>query len=40
LIEEPKSYHHMSNAINPYGDGQAAQRIVQFLLGQPMEGFG
>ena len=37
LIEEPKSYDHMSNAINPYGDGQASQRIVQFLLGQPNE---
>ena len=37
LIEEPKSYYHMSNAINPYGDGQAGQRIVQFLLGQPIE---
>jgi UDP-N-acetylglucosamine 2-epimerase (non-hydrolysing) len=37
LIEEPKSYYHMSNAINPYGDGQAGQRIVQFLLGQPNE---
>lgn len=37
LIEEPKSYSHMSNAINPYGDGQASQRIVQFLLGQSIE---
>jgi UDP-N-acetylglucosamine 2-epimerase (non-hydrolysing) len=37
LIEEPKSYYHMANAINPYGDGQASQRIVQFLLGQPIE---
>jgi UDP-N-acetylglucosamine 2-epimerase (non-hydrolysing) len=40
LIEEPKSYSLMSNAINPYGDGLASQRIVQFLLGQPIEGFG
>ena len=39
LIEEPESYFRMSNAINPYGDGQASQRIVQFLLGQPIEGF-
>ena len=39
LIEEPDSYKHMSNVINPYGDGQAGQRIVQFLLGQPIEGF-
>ena len=34
LIEEPTSYYQMSNTINPYGDGQAGQRIVQFLLGQ------
>jgi UDP-N-acetylglucosamine 2-epimerase (non-hydrolysing) len=40
LIEEPESYYHMSHAINPYGDGQAGQRIIQFLLGQPMEAFG
>ena len=39
LIEDPESYYHMSNAINPYGDGQASQRIVQFLLGQPIEVF-
>jgi UDP-N-acetylglucosamine 2-epimerase (non-hydrolysing) len=39
LIEEPKSYHRMANAKNPYGDGQAAQRIVQFLLGEPVEEF-
>jgi UDP-N-acetylglucosamine 2-epimerase (non-hydrolysing) len=37
LIEDPKSYDHMSNAINPYGDGQASQRIVEFLLSQPNE---
>ena len=35
LIEDPESYSHMSHAINPYGDGKASQRIVQFLLGQP-----
>lgn len=40
LIEEPDSYYQMSHVINPYGDGQAAQRIVQFLLGQPIEEFG
>ena len=39
LIEEPNSYYQMSNATNPYGDGQAAQRIVQFLLEQPVVGF-
>jgi UDP-N-acetylglucosamine 2-epimerase (non-hydrolysing) len=40
LIEEPESYRQMSHTINPYGDGQASQRIVQFLLGKPMEAFG
>jgi UDP-N-acetylglucosamine 2-epimerase (non-hydrolysing) len=40
LIEEPERYYQMSNAKNPYGDGQAGRRIVQFLLGQPVEGFG
>ena len=40
LIEEPERYCQMSNADNPYGDGQASQRIVQFLLGQPIKNFG
>lgn len=40
LIEEPERYCQMSNAGNPYGDGQAGQRIVQFLLGQPIKNFG
>lgn len=33
LIEEPETYDQMSKTINPYGDGQASQRIVRFLLG-------
>ena len=37
LIEEPKSYSQMSSAGSPYGDGQASKRIVQFLLGQPID---
>ena len=37
LIEEPKSYSQMSTAVSPYGDGQASKRIVQFLLGQPID---
>ena len=40
LIEDPKSYAQMSNAISPYGDGHASERIIQFLLGQPVEAFG
>ena len=37
LIEEPQSYSQMSTAGSPYGDGQASKRIVQFLLGQPID---
>lgn len=39
LIEEPNSYYQMSNTVSPYGDGQASERITQFLLGQPVEAF-
>lgn len=31
LLENPASYRAMSQARNPYGDGQAAARIVQIL---------
>jgi UDP-N-acetylglucosamine 2-epimerase (non-hydrolysing) len=34
LIEEPERYRQMSTTINPYGDGRASHRILQFLLGQ------
>ncbi|HET9906377.1 MAG TPA: UDP-N-acetylglucosamine 2-epimerase, partial [Anaerolineales bacterium] len=37
LIEDSENYYQMSHAINPYGDGQASQRIVQFLLEHPIE---
>lgn len=33
LLNDPESYRAMSVAHNPYGDGQACQRIVQALLG-------
>lgn len=29
LLKDPEAYHAMANAVNPYGDGQAATRIVQ-----------
>lgn len=32
LLEDPESYEKMSKATNPYGDGKAAQRIVNILL--------
>lgn len=31
LIENPELYIKMSQAINPYGDGKASDRIIQFL---------
>lgn len=33
LLNDPESYRAMSVAHNPYGDGQACQRIVQALRG-------
>lgn len=32
LIEDPTEYKRMSRAINPYGDGQASKRIVEYLF--------
>jgi UDP-N-acetylglucosamine 2-epimerase (non-hydrolysing) len=32
LLREPEHYIRMSRAVNPYGDGQAAGRIVGWLL--------
>jgi len=31
LLDDSESYKKMSNAINPYGDGKAAERIVDIL---------
>ncbi len=31
LLENPKAYQQMARAINPYGDGKASIRIVEFL---------
>lgn len=39
LLQEPETYAAMSRAINPYGDGRAAQRIVASLAGEPVEEF-
>lgn len=33
LLDDPKAYAEMSKAVNPYGDGHAAERIVKTLLG-------
>lgn len=32
LLEEPEEYARMARAANPYGDGHAAERIVEALL--------
>ena len=32
LLEEPDHYQKMSQAVNPYGDGKAAERIVRHVL--------
>lgn len=35
LLEDPVEYEKMAHAANPYGDGHAAERIVQALLDFP-----
>ncbi|MEP7270175.1 MAG: UDP-N-acetylglucosamine 2-epimerase (non-hydrolyzing) [Acidobacteriota bacterium] len=32
LLDHPDEYQRMSQAVNPYGDGKASQRIVQILI--------
>jgi UDP-N-acetylglucosamine 2-epimerase (non-hydrolysing) len=32
LLEDPLAYQAMAHAVNPYGDGQAARKIVDALL--------
>ncbi len=38
LLDDPQAYQAMAQAVNPYGDGKAAQRIVQAILndGKPV----
>lgn len=36
LLEESSLYQEMSLALNPYGDGHAASRIIGSLLGEPV----
>ena len=38
LLDNPAAHAKMANAINPYGDGHAAERIVQAILGYSAEG--
>ena len=39
LLDDPAAHASMAQAINPYGDGLAARRIVSSLLGEPVEPF-
>lgn len=34
LLDDPACYKRMTSRLNPYGDGHAAERIVQFLIGR------
>ncbi len=36
LLDDKAFYNTMAQAVNPYGDGNTAERIVQSLLGQPV----
>jgi UDP-N-acetylglucosamine 2-epimerase len=39
LLRSPDAYLEMARAVNPYGDGQAAARIVAILAGEEWEAF-
>lgn len=39
LLEDDSAYARMAQAVNPYGDGRASQRIVAALRGEPVEPF-
>jgi UDP-N-acetylglucosamine 2-epimerase (non-hydrolysing) len=39
LLDDSGAYERMAQAVNPYGDGRASQRIVAALLGRPVEPF-
>jgi UDP-N-acetylglucosamine 2-epimerase (non-hydrolysing) len=39
LLNDGSEYERMARAVNPYGDGQAATRIVSAVLGEPVAEF-
>ena len=39
LLDRPEAYLEMARAVNPYGDGRAAERIAAVLAGEPWEPF-
>lgn len=38
LLDNPVEYNAMAKAVNPYGDGHAAERIVEALINASMKG--
>jgi UDP-N-acetylglucosamine 2-epimerase (non-hydrolysing) len=40
LLDDPQAHHAMAQAVNPYGDGHAAPRIVQALLNAQKSDYG
>ncbi len=40
LLDDPAAYQAMAQAVNPFGDGKAAERTVKALLGEPYTPFG
>jgi UDP-N-acetylglucosamine 2-epimerase (non-hydrolysing) len=39
LLDDGIAHQRMAQALNPYGDGRATERIVRTLLGQPVAAF-
>ena len=40
LLDNAEVYTKMSQAVNPYGDGKACDRIVRALRGEEVERYG
>ena len=40
LLDDEEAYKKMSQAVNPYGDGKACDRIVRILNGEEVERYG
>lgn len=39
LLDDKTEYEMMAKAVNPFGDGRAAERIVGYLLGDNVSEF-
>ncbi|SLM91983.1 UDP-N-acetylglucosamine 2-epimerase [Brevibacterium yomogidense] len=38
LLDSPQAYARMANAVNPYGDGRATERVIAGILSELMDG--